>query len=121
MSKYIYSGVVRIPYKKVRLQGFSGGSYPYYDDLSVEPFKEVAISKVIYSNPATIVMWDDGTKTVAKCASEDIYSKETGLSICILKKVMGATTVHNIFKDWIVEDNFVALSDIRRKYKDGDK
>ena len=120
MSKYIYSGVVRIPYKEVKLHGFRGGSSPYYGDLSVEPFKEVAISKIIYSKPATVVLWDDDTKTVAKCAPGDTYSKETGLAICILKKVMGPTAVHDVFADWIMDKNIVEVSDVRNKYKGGE-
>lgn len=32
----------------------------------------VSIRKVIFSNPATIVLWSDGTKTVVKCGPDDI-------------------------------------------------
>ena len=42
------------------------------------------IVKVIFNNPATIVYWLDGTKTVVKCQPGDVYSKETGLYNTIL-------------------------------------
>lgn len=46
----------------------------------------VSIRKVIFSNPATIVLWSDGTKTVVKCGPDDIFDKEKGLAMAIVKK-----------------------------------
>lgn len=51
-----------------------------------DPFK---IKRVIFNDPATIVFWDDGTKTVVKCMEGDTYSKEVGLAMCISKKMLG--------------------------------
>ena len=48
----------------------------------------IKIERVIFSNPATIVIWKDGTKTVTKCRKGDTYSKEAGLAICYMKKIM---------------------------------
>ena len=56
----------------------------------------VSIERVIYSNPATIVFWDDGTKTVAKCSEENVYDPESGLLWCIAKKSYG-----NMIKDTV--------------------
>jgi hypothetical protein len=42
--------------------------------------------RVIFSNPATVVFWKDGTKTVAKCQSGDTFSEEIGLAVCYFKK-----------------------------------
>ena len=75
------------------------------------------ITKVIYSNPATIVFWSDGTKTTSKVQKGDTYSKETGLTICILKKLVGGEQVAQLFKDWIVEENYVDLKAIREKHR----
>ena len=47
------------------------------------------IKRVIFHDPATIVFWDDGTKTVVKCMEGDTYSKEVGLAMCISKKMLG--------------------------------
>lgn len=81
--------------------------------------KNVYIKKVIYNNPATIVLWSDGTKTVAKCKENDAYSPECGLSICMLKKILGASAIRNIFNDWIVYGGGeVSLKDLRKKYGD---
>lgn len=47
------------------------------------------IKKVIFNNPATVVYWEDGTKTVVKCDEDDYYDKETGLALCFMKKALG--------------------------------
>lgn len=60
------------------------------------------IVKVIFSDPATIVFWADGTKTVVKCQEGDEYSKETGLAMAIAKKVFGNKGNFNeVFKKFI--------------------
>lgn len=64
------------------------------------PNTDIYMKEVIYSNPATIVLWSDGTKTVSKCKSPDIYSRETGLALCMLKKIYGASTMRKILEDW---------------------
>lgn len=62
------------------------------------------IKKVIFHDPATIVLWDDGTKTVVKCQEDDEYSKEQGLALCIAKKHLGnKSNFNNEFKRWIHE------------------
>ena len=47
------------------------------------------IKRVIYNDPATILMWEDGTKTVVKCQGWDEYDEQTGLLMCIAKKAYG--------------------------------
>lgn len=59
------------------------------------------IEKVIFNDPATIVFWADGTKTVVKCDEEDIYDEQTGLLMCIAKKVFGNNGKFNdILREW---------------------
>lgn len=45
--------------------------------------------KVIFNGPATIVMWEDGTKTVVKAQYGETVDYEKGLAMAIVKKVMG--------------------------------
>lgn len=47
------------------------------------------ISKVISHDPATIVFWKDGTKTVVKCQEGDAYDLEKGILYAIIRKVYG--------------------------------
>lgn len=45
--------------------------------------------KIIYSGPATIVLWADGTKTVVKCAKHDMWDIHTGFLWALAEKVYG--------------------------------
>ena len=69
-----------------------------YDDIEEAPNrgfnpnilgKSLTIKKVIYNGPATIVLWDDGTKTVVKCKEGDPYSPEAGFALAVLKRLTG--------------------------------
>ena len=61
----------------------------------------VSIRKVIFNDPATIVLWSDGTKTVVKCGPEDSYDMEKGLAMAIVKKMAGNDNrFHKIFKQY---------------------
>ena len=66
------------------------------------------IKKVIFNNPATIVLWKDGTKTVVKCGEDDSFDPEKGLAMAITKKALGNKwTYYNAFKKWIPEDEYI--------------
>lgn len=63
--------------------------------------KSDAIKKVIFNDPATIVYWIDGTKTVVKCGNED-FDPEKGLAMAISKKALGNQgNYYEIFKKWL--------------------
>ena len=63
------------------------------------------IKKVIFNDPATIVYWKDGTKTVVKCQDGDVYDKEKGLAMCVAKKFFGNKGNFNkVFNKFIGED-----------------
>ncbi len=61
------------------------------------------ITKVIFNDPATIVFWSDGTKTVVKCSEDDEYNMETGLAMAVCKKLCGHE-YHRIFRKWIPDE-----------------
>lgn len=64
-----------------------------------------AIKKVIFNDPATIVLWTDESKTVVKCQDGDIYDPEKGLAMAISKKALGNKGNYcNEFKKWLPED-----------------
>ena len=74
--------------------------------------KYFKIEKVIFNDPATIVFWADGTKTVVKCGEEDVYDYQTGLLMCIAKKAFGNKGKFNdILREWIPEEEEECLSD----------
>lgn len=58
--------------------------------------------KVIFNNPATIVFWNDDTKTVVKAQDGEKYDKEKGLAMCIVKKALGNKgNYYDVIKRWI--------------------
>lgn len=57
------------------------------------------IQRVIFNGPATIVFWYDGTKTVVKCGSGDVFDREKGLGMAIMKKLYGAD-FHKVVKTY---------------------
>lgn len=62
------------------------------------------IEKVIFNDPATIVLWSDGTKTVVKAENEP-FDPEKGLAMAISKKHFGNTGRYfEEFKKWINKD-----------------
>lgn len=58
--------------------------------------------KVISRYPATIVIWNDDTKTVVKCSKDDNYDLRTGILLCFMKKLFGNNNnYHKILYDAI--------------------
>ena len=45
--------------------------------------------KVIFSGPATTIIWKDGTKTTVKCQEGDEWAPDVGIAMCYLKKMLG--------------------------------
>lgn len=71
-------------------------------------FDRTQIKDVIFNNPATIVFWKDGTKTVVKCQTDkgDIYNPELGLAMCIIKKMCGNKGNYNdVFNKWLPKED----------------
>lgn len=60
------------------------------------------IKDVKFNDPATIVFWADGTKTVVKCQEDDIFDPEKGLAMAITKKALGNKGNYcNELKKWL--------------------
>ena len=61
----------------------------------------LTIKKIMYKPPATIVFWNDGTKTVAVCEKGDVYNRELGFALCVLKKKYGNKKVHDMLNKYV--------------------
>lgn len=72
--------------------------------------KNLTIKKVIFSDPCTIILWSDGTKTIVRTQGDDIYDPEKGMAMAICKKHLGGSgNYYDEFKKWLPEekvDNF---------------
>ena len=63
------------------------------------------IKNVIFNDPATIVFWDDGTKTIVKCQDGDEFDPEKGLAMAIAKKAYGNKGSYcNKMKKWLPKE-----------------
>ena len=63
------------------------------------------IKNVIFNDPATIVFWEDGTKTVVKCQDGDEFDPEKGLAMAIAKKAYGNKGNYcNKMKKWLPKE-----------------
>lgn len=88
-----------------------------------------AIKKVIFNNPATIVYWNDNTKTVVKANKDDVFDPEFGLAMAITKKLTNNIHWKRLFlivttddrgrvtKQPIGDEKTVAMLGVRTYYK----
>ena len=74
---FYFKPQVRIEYEK------------YYDRSGTAKPTFVATKRVIFNPPATIVFWNDGTKTVVK-AHDEVFDWEKGLAMAICKKYLAS-------------------------------
>lgn len=78
------------------------------------------IEKVVFNDPATIVVWKDQTKTVVKCQEGDEFDPEKGLAMAIAKKALGnKSNFNNTIKKWT--NTYICqrlISDIRAESND---
>ena len=73
------------------------------------------IKNVIFNDPATIVFWEDGTKTVVKCQDSDEFDPEKGLAMAIAKKAYGNKGSYcNKMKKWLPKEEQVDTNPIFR-------
>lgn len=77
-----------------------------YQELMMQP--KLRIKNVIFNDPATIVFWYDGTKTVVKCQPGDTFDPEKGLAMAICKKILGTngsqSNFNDFFKKWLPKE-----------------
>lgn len=62
------------------------------------------ISKVVFNNPATIVFWEDGTKTVVKCMEGQEFNEYYGVACAIMKRFFGNNSKASAFVEKFKEE-----------------
>lgn len=63
------------------------------------------IQRVIFNDPATIVYWADGSKTIVKCGPHDIFEPEKGLAMACMKKMFGNNNAfHSVLKEYLPKE-----------------
>lgn len=84
-SKETKKPIVKVEPKKVETPTF----YSKRNETKFTPLYMPRIREVMFNDPATICWFEDNSKTVAIAGHGDKYDKETGLAICMLKRVLG--------------------------------
>ena len=70
------------------------------------------IKRVIFNKPATVVFWNDGTKTVVKTQKDEAYDPEKGLTMAVTKKLFGNTgRYYNEVKKWLPKDEDIDVDE----------
>ena len=96
--------------------------YPYFKPNTTNTTKLPKIKDVIFNEPATIILWADGTKTVVKCQEGEGYDPEKGMAMAISKKALGNKGNYcEVFKKWLpeeeeVNDGRVSSNDLRKAF-----
>lgn len=80
-----------------------------------------AMSRVIFAPPATIVFWEDGTKTVVKCENEP-FDAEKGIAMAVAKKMLTSKDYNRLldtafdYRESVCIDNSHHTRERRRKH-----
>lgn len=77
----------------------------------------VYITDVMFNGPATIVRWSDSTTTVTKCSNGDVFNKDAGIAICIMKKIVGKSGMEAVKAYSSIDSKCVKIADVRRWVK----
>lgn len=80
-------------------------------NMMIPVVRRPEIKEVIFNEPATIVFWKDGTKTVVKCGKGEKFDPEKGVAIALAKKMLYS-------KDY---SRVIASSDEWKKTKEAKK
>lgn len=86
-----------------------------WNPLEITTKVRPTIKQVIFNDPATIILWTDGTKTVVKCCDGDEYDAETGFYAAYLKKLLGTKQFNKDRHKWVKEENKpLTIEELRR-------
>lgn len=67
------------------------------------------VKRAIFNPPATVILWDDGTKSVVKCQNGEPFDAEKGFVMAYLKKLLGNdNTFNKEIARWVKYDAPVA-------------
>ena len=108
----LYSGVTAsdlittpemIRRRKVAYRLFRAAAYEQlFSPVKKEKTLSMTIKKVIFNPPATIIIWDDNTKTIVKAQEDEPYDSEKGMAMCIAKHIYGDSgSYYNVFSEWL--------------------
>ena len=88
--------------RKVENRLSRAAAHGLFSPVKKEKTLSMTIKKVIFSPPATIIIWDDNTKTIVKAQEDEPYDPEKGMAMCIAKHIYGdCGSYYNVFSEWL--------------------
>ena len=91
---------------KIYLEHDVESTFDIFNNLYKTPRQKAMsrIRNVIFNDPATIVFWSDGTKTVVKAENES-FDPEKGLAMAISKYFFdNKNYYYDVFKEWLPKE-----------------
>lgn len=61
--------------------------------------KSLSIKNIVFNGPATIIFWDDNTKTIVKCGEGDVFDPEKGVAMAVMKRALGTNDSDSNYLD----------------------
>lgn len=105
MEAYGRDEISEARYNMGKTLSFVNGNFSSFISTVNPNYQTFNVKDIIFNYPATIVIWDDNTKTVVKCSEEDEFSKEKGIALCFMKKAMGnGGKFNNVLKKYAGEE-----------------
>lgn len=104
-SVYVYPSGLNTREASQHQRKFVDNMIKIFEDRFKREKSMYSIKNVIFNDPATIVFWTDGTKTVVKAGDED-FDPEKGLAMAISKKALGNQgNYYEVFKKWLPKED----------------
>lgn len=107
----LYSGVTAsdlittpdmIRRRKVANRLSRAAAHGLFSSVTKEKTLSMTIEKVIFNPPATIIIWNDNTKTIVKAQEDEPYDPEKGMAMCIAKHIYGdCGSYYNVIREWL--------------------
>lgn len=90
---------------------YYGAMVETFEHMYAVSMYSLTIKKVIFNNPATIILWADGSKTVVMCGERDTYDPEKGMAMAIARKALGNKgNYYNTFEKWLPKESKIIHS-----------
>lgn len=88
VQKYIYANIIATSelYQKIKKEEDKMNNIFHTDEVTSIYNSRFYYQKVIFSPPATIVIWENGDKTMVRCSPDETYDPEKGLALCFMKR-----------------------------------
>ena len=93
---------------------------PGLKERAVEVVKTPQPLRVHFSGPKTVIIWDDGTKTIVSVSEDETFDEYAGFCAAIVKKMFGSTTQAKKFLSKVRVENKSKKKDTPARLEDSD-